>query len=158
MINAAGAAMPTKLQQILAHSAGISMWGGGVIAMGIVAWHGSSSVIEAGHADWRIILLSVIALLVAAPLGIILGMMMIGPVISQIAAWINGAPFHDGDWVYVLVGPHRKQVVQVYEVWAERHQARVYIGDHAKEDFSDVFWWCQICRAKPNDNPVNGGN
>ena len=67
-------------------------------------------------------------------LGFVLAALLIGffsafiialPILVPIALYrsrINGAPFHKGDLVHILVGPHRDRVVRVYEVWESRLQ------------------------------------
>src|SRR5207253_4613352 len=64
--------------------------------------------------------------------------------INDWGAKLNGAPFHVGDRVCILVGPHRGRVVQVYSV--ERRQIRVQLGEQAKKDSTDAFLFTKVCR------------
>ena len=89
-----------------------------------------------------------IAVLAAAPLGLILGAMLFGPFIFKIGSKINGAPFRDGDLVRILGGPHRDYIVRVYEVWTERGQVLVEIDEQSMKDVKDVFKFTEVCREK----------
>ena len=64
-------------------------------------------------------------------------------------ARVNGSPFSTGDHVRILVGPHAENVVTVYEVWEERGQVRVSLGEQAKRELKDVFGYLQVCTEKP---------
>ena len=61
---------------------------------------------------------------------------------------INGAPFHKGDTVQILVGEHKDHVVTVYEEWLERKQVRVYLDEEEKEAVTDVFSYTEIFKVK----------
>ncbi len=84
----------------------------------------------------------------ALPLGAIVGMMTLGPVIYHVCRFLNGGPYQAGDNVYILVGPHRGRVVTIYEVWNTRGQVRVDLGEQAKREVKDVFDDLQVCRVK----------
>ena len=45
----------------------------------------------------------------------------------------NGAPFQVGDRVHILAGPHKDRVLRIYEIWEERRQVRVELGDEKKK-------------------------
>jgi hypothetical protein len=99
--------------------------------------------------DWGFLLLFVVSVL-AAPvlfffLSLPLAWMVLGP-LYWARGKLNGAPFHVGDHVRILVGPHRDHVGQVYAVWDERRQVRVELDAEAKKDCSDVFSFTQVCR------------
>lgn len=64
----------------------------------------------------------------------------------------NGAPFHSGDLVRILRGPHRGKVVPVYEVWTERDQVRVELGDKEKDEMTDVFSFVSVRKERKADN------
>jgi hypothetical protein len=63
----------------------------------------------------------------------------------------NGAPFRAGEHVKVLTRRHRGRVAQVCEVWAERDQLRVELGEAARVRFEDVFWPFEVCREPRGD-------
>ena len=63
----------------------------------------------------------------------------------------NGAPFHAGDWVRILHGQHQSQIVRVYEVWIDRDQVRVELGEKEKEDVRDVFSFLQVRRIERSE-------
>jgi hypothetical protein len=60
----------------------------------------------------------------------------------------NGAPYQNGDSVLILVGAHRHRVVTVYDVWSERDQVRVQLGEREHEDVTDVYSFIEVCRAQ----------
>jgi hypothetical protein len=79
---------------------------------------------------------------------IIPGWLLLGP-LYYTQEWRNGAPYRVGDYVRVLVRRHRGRVVRVYDLWAERHQVRVELGDEERERVTDVFSYVEVCR-EPN--------
>ena len=70
----------------------------------------------------------------------------------------NGAPFHVGDHVQILVGHHRGRVVRVYSGWRDE-SVRVEFGEKEKEQFKDIFDSIQLLRedikqdTAPNSRP-----
>ena len=60
----------------------------------------------------------------------------------------NGAPFQAGDLVRILRGLHKGKVVPVYEVWTERDQVRVELGEKEKKDVTDVFSFVSIRKER----------
>ena len=66
--------------------------------------------------------------------------------IYDLGAKLNGAPFHIGDRVCILVGPYQGSVVRVYSVFEERRQIRVELGEQAKKDSADIFSFTAVCR------------
>lgn len=60
----------------------------------------------------------------------------------------NGAPFREGDVVRILRGPHKQKVVPIYDVWIERDQVRVNLGEKEKNEMSDVFSLLSIRKLK----------
>ena len=79
--------------------------------------------------------------LLAAALGffvsIIVGWPILGPMYYD-RSLKNGEPFHTGEMVHILVGPHRDRVVPVVEAfdfadYAGAHRIRVDLGENAKE-------------------------
>ncbi len=89
---------------------------------------------------------------------IIVTVLMIGYLLALMSGWLifgpikyarsreNGAPFHEGDVVQILMGPYRDRVVPVYKVLEERKEVRVELGEKEKEDLKDFFSYTQICR------------
>ena len=91
---------------------------------------------------------SIIAVAAAAPLGLLLGYFFFGYPLYLVGKRLNGGPFHEGDWVRILSGPHKNRLVRVYEVWSQRNQIRVDLGEHAKAQFRDVFSILQVYREQ----------
>jgi hypothetical protein len=58
----------------------------------------------------------------------------------------HGAPFRKGDMVRILRGRHKGKVVRVYQVWDERNEVRVELGEKEKGDFTDVFGFLSVRR------------
>src|SRR5262245_38860048 len=136
---------PSIFNYALAHAAGFSAAIGIVWALGVL--FGNLQFPEV-LADSGVALWTVIAAIPTAALGWILGMLLIGPPVYWIASRLQGAPFHDGDHVWVLVGQHKGTLTHVYEVWMERGQVRVDLGPDAKEKVTDVFGWVEVCRDR----------
>ena len=99
--------------------------------------------------DWQFVLLFVVSIIVAPVLAcflsLLVGFFFLGPIYHW-RATLNGAPFHVGDRVRILVGPHRDRVVQVYAVWIERSQVCVELDELSKTEAKDVFSFTQVCR------------
>ena len=92
------------------------------------------SIVSYGLFVIVLILIGGIAYLVS----LIVGCMILPPVFR----WrenVNGSPFHIGDQVEILKGSRRGEVVEVYDVWSPRFEARLSLGDKASEDFTDVY-------------------
>lgn len=69
----------------------------------------------------------------------------------KLAAKMHGAPYQSGDWVRILRGPHRNRVVRVYEVWSERNEVRVELGEKEREDVKDVFGYLSVRRVREGE-------
>jgi hypothetical protein len=77
----------------------------------------------------------------------------------------NGAPFHEGDYVRVLVAPYQDVIARVYEIWTDRNQLRIELGTDARRAVEDVFSFVQVCRdanepahaPEPAAGPVTNG-
>jgi hypothetical protein len=137
---------PSRLQYILAHGFRLSTWGSSIILTVALAWalfFDSALPIGGLPTFWYALLL-----LPTVLLGWFLGGLVLWPIVASVASRLNGAPFDQGDRVRILVGQHRDQVVRVYEVWKERNQLRVDLGERETEDVQDVFSFHQVCREK----------
>ena len=81
---------------------------------------------------------------------IIPGWLLLGPLYYS-QGLRNGAPYRVGDYVRVVARRQRGQVARVYEVWAERNQVRLELGEVARERVEDVFSYLEVCReSNPN--------
>jgi hypothetical protein len=136
--------MPTRIQLILAHGFRIATFGTACVAVVIVSWF--SFGIVADRPDPLVVTLVIVSIIAAFPLGLIVGGLTVWPVLFITAGKLNGAPFHEGELVYVLVGPHKGRMTTVYKVWPSRRQARVWLNDQAKIEVKDVYMWNEICR------------
>jgi hypothetical protein len=92
---------------------------------------------------------AVILILLASALGWFLGLVFIWPRLNDLACKRNGAPFKEGDWVRILMGSHRDQVAQVYELCPERNEVRVDLGEQLKYLGRDAFMNNQVCHEHP---------
>jgi hypothetical protein len=80
--------------------------------------------------------------------------------IYELRVRLHGAPFKTGDHVRIVRGEHRGKVVAVRDVWADRHELRVDLGEGNRADYSDVFSFLKVRRvpeseqgAPPNSRP-----
>jgi hypothetical protein len=79
---------------------------------------------------------------------IIPGWLLLGP-LYYAQGLSNGAPYRAGDHVRVLSRRQRGRVARVYEVWAERNEVRLELGEAARQRVQDVFSYFQVNRAQP---------
>lgn len=91
---------------------------------------------------------AVIAVLVAVPLGCILGALFLWPFIFHIGSKVNGVPFHNGELVHILAGRYRDSVGHIYAIWKERNSVLVDLGEQAEKDGPHEFGFNEICRER----------
>ena len=135
---------PSRWKYVLAHTFGLITGASSLLFAVYVGWYCSFNFGSVVGAFWLLC-----ALLIALPLGWLLGFLALcvcGPLIFHFIARTNGAPFQAGDWVRILSGSHRDQIVCIYAIWEERGQVRVELDEQAKQDYTDVFSYHEICR------------
>jgi hypothetical protein len=136
--------MPTRAQYFFARPWLFNAWliagslAGSVFAVGAAKPSGTVSFL------WLIGIVPIAAFL-GFFLAFLVGGFVLGP-IYYARNLTNAAPFHEGDMVHVLVGPHQDRVLRVYEVWDSRNQVRVELGEQEQKDVTDVLSYYQICR------------
>jgi hypothetical protein len=94
---------------------------------------------------WLVVLLPFAACLGAA-LGVFPTYGILGGLVLDWVARRNGAPFREGDEVVILSKRFPGRVTRVYEVWNERRQVRVELGEQEREAVTDVFEYTDVCR------------
>ncbi len=134
---------PNFVNYFFAHTIPVAAFGGAAILTSIVLWK-TAPVLFRGQAP----IPSICAIVAAIPLGMVLGYFLLGFPLVFIGRIVNGGPFHEGDWVRILVGPHKNQIARVYDVWTERNQICVDLGKKAKAECSDVFFILKVCREQ----------
>ena len=103
------------------------------------------------YSGWLNLLIVAGFFLISLPIGFLSSLVIGWPIICilyGIRAKINGAPFHKGDLVHILVGSHRDRIVRVYEIWESRNQVLVELGAKEKEEVKDVFSFGAICKEQ----------
>jgi len=137
---------PSLFNYALAHTFGISA------AIGVIcvfAWLFTPIMpLQTLVTEWSAALWTVLATISAVGLGWFFGVLFIWPISFRIARALQGAPFHVGDHVWILVGKHKGTLTRVYEVWDERGQIRVELGADDKTAVTDVFCVVEICRDR----------
>jgi len=128
---------PALFRYFFAYGFRIAGCSGAVVLAALVAWNCEAFSV------W-----SIIAVILALPLGLILGQLCLWPPLFWVGSLVNGSPFHEGDTVRVLVGPNRNRVGQIYEIWKSRNQVRVQLDERAEKDVTDVFMYNEVCREK----------
>jgi hypothetical protein len=102
--------------------------------------------------DWVFCVFFIVSLLVApvffAYSSVIFAAFVMLP-LYYLGRRLAGAPFHVGDRVRILVGPHRDRVVEIYDVWESRCEVRVSLDAESKKDVRDVFEFTQVFRESP---------
>ena len=102
----------------------------------------SAAMFGDGQFTFLFVVSIIIAPILALFLSLLYAFVFLGP-IYRLRARFNGAPFHAGDRVRILVGPHRDRVVKICDVWKERGEVRVELN---ALEAKDVFSFTQICR------------
>jgi hypothetical protein len=64
---------------------------------------------------------------------------------------MHGAPFQCGDYVRILRGSHKNRVVRIYEIWLERDQVRVDLGENEEKNFTDLFSFLSIRKIQERE-------
>lgn len=140
---------PSRMQYIFAKDWPLKAYFSVAAMLGLWAAVATCQPSMALFSDWLYLLLFIVSIVVTPVLAFFLSLpcawMVIGP-LYYLRARLNGAPFHIGDRVRILVGPHQDRTVQVYEVWAERRQVRVDLDAQTEKDVTDVFSFTQVCR------------
>lgn len=82
-----------------------------------------------------------VILISSIPIGLLLGGLFICFFLSpfyRAMVRVNGGPFDKGDKVYVIAGPQKGRIVEVYSQW-QGLQVRIELGEEAKKTFKDVY-------------------
>jgi F420-0:gamma-glutamyl ligase-like protein len=137
---------PSFAHYVLAHTAGISAGIGalGGVALLIQILRDSDALIP----DTATILWSIVAAVPMAAMGWVFGMAFIWMIVGRLAARFQGWPFQVGDEVCILSGKHINRITRIYEIWDERGQVRIDLGEEAKNAVEDVFCAVAVCRTK----------
>ena len=105
--------------------------------------------------SWIAVLCTIVSVVVAAGVGFFVSCILAGalPILRGVY-WLqirfNGGPFHVGDRVTVLVGPHAGALVTIREEWQGTYGVRVVLDDAEVADDSDIFVQYQLIRAATN--------
>lgn len=134
------------IHYVLARTAGISAAIGvlGAMALLLQVLRDADALIP----DTGTILWTILAAVPMAGMGWIFGMAFIWGILGRLAARVQGWPFRVGDEVCILSGKHIHTVARVYEIWEERGQVRLDLGEEAKNAVDDVFCAVAVCRTK----------
>jgi hypothetical protein len=126
-------------------------------AIGMASFIFSTSGTPSGFSEWsRLVYFTLVAAFLAMLCTGLVCLFILGPIYYE-QGLRNGAPYHPGDSVRILVGRHAGQVATVYQIWPERGQVRVDLGEEARERTSDVFGYVAVMRASPRNDGTNGG-
>jgi hypothetical protein len=134
---------PSLLQRCFARD---SVWTIGFLGLAV----GVDLVLAIQAPDWR-------QMLAVVFVGAIIGFMVswfVFKILRRIRVWINSGPFHNGDLVQVIAGPHAGETTAVYEEWPSRNQVRVDLGESERQDVKDVFSYVQLLRVKSAPPPT----
>ena len=122
---------------------------------------GVASIIMAGRScepswsslhDWRCLILFA-SVIILAPVfacytSLFVVWLFLGP-LYRIRGRMNGAPFHPGDYVQVLVGPNRGRIFQIDVIWKERGQVCLELGEPRKKGVQFAFSYTEVFRVEP---------
>lgn len=105
--------------------------------------------------DWTYVVLLCLCIIVAPILFIFwslpVAFIFLNP-LFRLGSKLNGAPFHVGDEVRILIGPHKGRLVRIYEIWDSRHQVRVDLNEQARNGVKDVFSFVEVYRERDQDD------
>lgn len=102
----------------------------------------------------RVVFAMALAALAAMFSAFLLSLFILGPIYDS-QGIANGAPYQPGDLVLLLVGPHQGKVLPVYQVWDQRSEVRVWIGEPEERRADDVFGYAQVLRVShPQADPL----
>lgn len=137
---------PSRAQYFFARPWLLNAWLIAVILVCIVIAVRTAGTTSKILSEGLSLLLSFGVVSLAALLGyfvaLLLGWVVFGPLYFA-RGLKNGAPFHVGDMVRVLVGKHRDRVVRVYQVWESRDQVRMELSEQERKDATE----CRITSA-----------
>jgi hypothetical protein len=136
---------PTLRQRFFASNA--IFWLAALAGALVVAWQ----LIPATQPSLASVFWTSLLVCAGGVLGIFLavfpGMFVLGPLMHGVAR-INGSPFEVGDEVMILSGKHAGQIAKIYELWKERGQVRVELGEAERNAVTDVYSETQVCRQR----------
>jgi hypothetical protein len=143
---------PSFAHYVLAHTAGISAGIGalGGVALLIQILRDADALIP----DTATILWSIVAAVPMAAMGWVFGMAFIWKILGRLAARAQGWPFQIGDEDRILSGKRINTITRIYEIWDERGQVRLDLGEEAKNAAEDVFWAVAVCRTKTQNKTL----
>lgn len=143
---------PPLHHRVLAHTAGFSAIVGAVMAVGILLLllYDEGALIPE---IWTIIWIA-LAIIPVAAAGWIAGLFFLWQFLAPIAARIQGWPFKIGENVRVLSGKYKGTVARIYDVWFERGQVRLELGEPARSSCADVFCAVVVCSEETDTEQV----
>lgn len=137
---------PRPLNRILAHTLGICASLGACIAVSFYLW---LMVAEGALTSdpWTILWVGMGAIPIGAAGGIVGIILLWGIVLGPVASKVQGWPFGIGEEVVILTGTRKGTIARVYEIWTERGEVRLELGDNAKRAVDDVYCAVEVCSA-----------
>jgi hypothetical protein len=110
--------------------------------------------------NWKSLLGLLAVVVISLLLGLLASVLVGWPILGSLyygRGIKNGGPFHEGDQVLILTGPHKGRIVKVYAQW-QGNTVRVELGDLVKETCKDIFSPTQLLRANatPPEKPRSG--
>ena len=140
---------PSRLQYFFAQPWLSNTWLVTVPTICVVLAVRASGASFASLTDWSSALWLVAIIALALPAGYLLALVsgcLIFPPLFRRCGLRNGAPFHNGDRVRILVGQHRDKIVHVCEVRESWNQVRVELSEQDQKNVTDVFSDYEVCR------------
>jgi hypothetical protein len=149
---------PTQLQRVFASKWLIKIWLSATSVITVVFCLAASGF-RVGHlTDWPLgcwyVFIGIVAGAFGFMLGVFPGVLLLGPLFHA-RGLSNGAPFHKGDTVHIITGPHRGTIAQVYSGW-QGDSVRVELGAAAQKSYEDVFLPTELLRVtntEPSASP-----
>lgn len=108
------------------------------VILALTAFNPLSAALDSAWMIALAVFLAVVSGLLGYLLSLVIGSMFL-PSVFRWRERLNGTPFVKGDRVEILRSGHRGVQTIVCEVWADRYEARLEMGQAAQADLSDVF-------------------
>lgn len=137
---------PSPLHYLLAQTWLISGFVGALGGVGLLL-----AILVDGDAliaDKGVVLWGALAAIPMAALGWVMGVFVLWRFAGPLAARFQGWPFQLGDEVCILSGEHANTTALIYEIWEERGEVRLELGELAKAQVEDVISIVAVCRTK----------
>jgi len=98
-----------------------------------------------------ILLLLLLVLISALPLGWMLSAVVLEPFTFKLSSMINGAPFSKGNYVQVLIGDHKNNIGRICDIWTSRGTVCVDLVNIDGQEIVKYYSYNEVLRIVAPD-------